>query len=161
MNFEPLRRGAMVCFSIHAQQYSLGWEGSTGDHPLSSVTILWSASGRSRIMKSNHGGIDRTSLQCCYSSSAFSGITGKNFSHWKTRIWTQWKYISFICEYNDENKVENIHISPRKSSVVFRHLQQLVKCACPRVQPGSSLQVCQCICEIHQRGKKVDIKGGD
>ena len=55
MNFEPLRRGAMVCFSIHAQQYSLGWEGSTGDHPLSSVTILWSASGRSRIMAASTG----------------------------------------------------------------------------------------------------------
>ena len=55
MNFEPLRRGAMVCFSIHAQQYSLGWEGSTVDHPLSSVTILWSASGRSRIMAASTG----------------------------------------------------------------------------------------------------------
>ena len=59
------------------------------------------------------------------------------------------KYISFICEYNDENKVENIHISPRKSSAVLGHLQQLVKCACPRVRGGSSLQVCQCIYEIH------------
>ena len=55
MNFEPLRRGAIVCFSIHAQQYSPGWGGSTGDHPLSSVTIHWSASGRSRIMAASTG----------------------------------------------------------------------------------------------------------
>ena len=40
-------------------------------------------------------------------------------------------------------------MSPWKSLVVFGHLQQLVKCACPRVRGGLSLQVCQCIYEIH------------
>ena len=58
MNFEPLLRGAVVCFSTHGQQYSLGW-GVLVTIPYQVSRSSWSASG------SNHGGIDRTSLQCC------------------------------------------------------------------------------------------------
>jgi len=54
MNFEPLLRGAVVCFSTHAQQYSLGW-GVLVTIPYQVSRSSWSASGRSRIMAVSTG----------------------------------------------------------------------------------------------------------
>ena len=52
-NFEPLLRGVIVCFFRPMRNSILGW--GVLDHPVSSVTILWSASGRSRIMAASTG----------------------------------------------------------------------------------------------------------